>query len=140
MVNVEKLLKMVKSGDFLKFVKNKWWNVENCWWNIKNKYFAVIFFYTMDIKNIIFNPKFYQQFLPSLTITINENFCTYFSGLYLSIITRERKNSFVNYCCVWPILYKGMYKIIEILKNFEKYNNLTILIILTILTMFDNLL
>ena len=24
--------------------------------------FAVIFFYTMDIKNTIFNPKFYQQF------------------------------------------------------------------------------
>ena len=30
-VNVQKLLKMVKNGDFLKFVK-KWWNVEKCWW------------------------------------------------------------------------------------------------------------
>ena len=30
--------------------------------------FAVIFFYTMDIKNTIFNPKFYQHFLPSLLI------------------------------------------------------------------------
>ena len=26
------------------------------------KIFAVIFFYTMDIKNTIFNPKFYQHF------------------------------------------------------------------------------
>ena len=30
--------------------------------------FALIFFYTQDIKNIIFNPKFYQHFLPSLFI------------------------------------------------------------------------
>ena len=36
--------------------------------NIK-KNFAVIFFYTMDNKNKIFNPKFYQHFLPSLVIT-----------------------------------------------------------------------
>ena len=35
--------------------------------NIKNN-FAVIFFYTMDIKNAIFNPKFYQHFSPSLVI------------------------------------------------------------------------
>ena len=33
------------------------------------KNFAVIFFYTMDIKNIIFNPKFYQHFLPSLIMS-----------------------------------------------------------------------
>ena len=33
--------------------------------NIK-KNFAVLFFYAMDIKNTIFNPKFYQHFLPSL--------------------------------------------------------------------------
>ena len=32
------------------------------------KKFAVIFFYTMDIKNTILNPKFYQHFLPSLPI------------------------------------------------------------------------
>ena len=36
--------------------------------NIKNN-FALIFFYTLDIRNIIFNPKFYQHFLPSLEIT-----------------------------------------------------------------------
>ena len=36
--------------------------------NIKKK-FALIFFYTLDIKNIIFNPKFYQHFLPSLVIS-----------------------------------------------------------------------
>ena len=30
---------------------------------------ALIIFYTLDIKNIIFNPKFYQHFLPSLVIT-----------------------------------------------------------------------
>ena len=29
-VNVEKLLNMVKNGDFSKFVK-KWLNVEKCW-------------------------------------------------------------------------------------------------------------
>ena len=29
--------------------------------NIKKFFNALIFFYTMDIKNIIFNPKFYQH-------------------------------------------------------------------------------
>ena len=38
--------------------------------NIK-KNFALIFFYILDIKNIIFNPKFYQHFLLSLIISIN---------------------------------------------------------------------
>ena len=35
--------------------------------NIK-KNFALIFFYTLDIRNIIFNPKYYQHFLPSLLV------------------------------------------------------------------------
>ena len=35
------------------------------------KFYALIFFYTLDIKNISFNPKFYQHFLPSLVITDN---------------------------------------------------------------------
>ena len=70
-VNGEKLLKMVifqnlsKNGETLKNVGE---NIKKC--------FAVIFFYTLDIKNIIFNPKFYQHFLPSLVITngaINAN-------------------------------------------------------------------
>ena len=47
-----------KNGEMLKNVGE----------NIK-KNFAVIFFYTMDIKNTIFNPKFYQHFLPSLFIS-----------------------------------------------------------------------
>ena len=38
--------------------------------NIK-KNFALIFFYILDIKNIIFNPKFYQHFLLALIISIN---------------------------------------------------------------------
>ena len=46
-----------KNGEILKNVGE----------NIK-KNFALIFFYTQDIKNIIFNPKFYQHFLPSLII------------------------------------------------------------------------
>ena len=64
-VNVEKLLKVVifqhlsKNGEMLKNVG------EN---NLK-QFFAPIFFYTQDIKNIIFNSKFYQHFLPSLFIT-----------------------------------------------------------------------
>ena len=66
-VNVEKLLKMVKNGDFSKFVKNGEM-LKNIGENIK-KIYALIFFYTLDIKNIIFNPKFYQHFLPSLLIT-----------------------------------------------------------------------
>ena len=83
-VNVEKLLKMVKNGDFSKFVK-KWWNVEKCWWKHLKKIFAQIFFYTQDIKNIIFNPKFYQHFLPSLVITLlilNSSF-SFFLFLFL---------------------------------------------------------
>ena len=58
---------MVKNGDFSKLVKNGEM-LTNVGENIKTN-FAVIFFYTMDIKNTIFNPKFYQQFLPSLHIT-----------------------------------------------------------------------
>ena len=63
-VNVEKLLKLVKIIIFQNFSKNGEM-LKNVGENIK-KYFAVIFFYTMDIKNIIFNPKFYQHVLPSL--------------------------------------------------------------------------
>ena len=63
----------------------KWWKMvifqnlskhgemlKNVGENIKNN-FAVIFFYTMNIKNTIFNPKFYQHFLPSLLIIDNFN-------------------------------------------------------------------
>ena len=48
-----------KNGEMLKNVGE----------NIKQT-FALIFFYTLDIKNITFNPKFYQHFLPSLLISI----------------------------------------------------------------------
>ena len=48
-----------KTGEMLKNVGE----------NIKNN-FALIFFYTLDIKNIIFNPTFYQHFLPSLNYVI----------------------------------------------------------------------
>ena len=48
-----------KNGEMLKNVGE----------NIKKKFYALIFFYTLDIKNIIFNPKFYQHFLPSQLIT-----------------------------------------------------------------------
>ena len=68
MVNVEKLLKMVKNGEkwwFFKICQNNGEMWENVGENIKIN-FALIFFYTLDIKNIIFNPKVYQHFLPSL--------------------------------------------------------------------------
>ena len=45
-----------KNGEMLKNVGE----------NIKKFFIALIIFYTLDIKNIIFNPKFYQHFLPSL--------------------------------------------------------------------------
>ena len=48
-----------KNGEMLKNVGE----------NIK-KFYALIFFYTLNIKNIIFNPKFYQHFLPSLIISL----------------------------------------------------------------------
>ena len=67
-VNVEKLLKMVKMVIFQNLSKNGEM-LTNVGENIKNN-FAVIFFYTKDIKNTIFNPKFYQHFLPSLLITL----------------------------------------------------------------------
>ena len=65
-VNVKKLLKMVENGDFLKCVK-----MVKCWKMLVKtfkKSFALIFFYTLDIRNIIFNPKFYQHFLPPLWV------------------------------------------------------------------------
>ena len=58
--NVEKLLKKVKNDDFQNLSKNGEM-LKNVGENIKN-IFAVIFFYTMDIKNTIFNQKFYQHF------------------------------------------------------------------------------
>ena len=64
-VNVEKLLKE-QNGDFSKFVK-KGEMLKNVGENIK-KNFALIFFYTQDIKNITFNPKFYLHFLPYIFI------------------------------------------------------------------------
>ena len=63
-------------------------NVENVGENIK-KIFALIFFYTQDIKNIIFNPKFYQHFLPSLLIS-NSNFIL--TTLYVFFKIK---------CCLW---------------------------------------
>ena len=65
-VNVEKLLKMVKIVIFQNLSKNGE-ILKNVGEKIKI-IFAVIFFYTMDIKNTIFNPKFYQHLLPSLFI------------------------------------------------------------------------
>ena len=59
-VTGKKITKMVENGDFSKFVKNGEM-FKNVGKNIK-KVFAVIFFNTMDIKNNIFNPKFYQHF------------------------------------------------------------------------------
>ena len=59
-VNVEKLLKMVKMVIFQNLSKHGE-ILKNVGENIK-KIFALIFFYTLDIKNIIFNPKFYQHF------------------------------------------------------------------------------
>ena len=38
------------------------------------KFLALIFFYTLDIKNIIFNPKFYQHFLPSLLMSLQRHY------------------------------------------------------------------
>ena len=48
-----------KNGEMLKNVGE----------NIKT-IFALIFFYTLDIRNINFNQKFYQHFLPSLIIIL----------------------------------------------------------------------
>ena len=50
-----------KNGEMLKNVGENKKNKKK-----KKNFFAVISFYTMDIKNTIFNPKFYQHFLPSL--------------------------------------------------------------------------
>ena len=63
-VNGEKLLKM----GFFKICQKNGEMLKNVGENIK-KIFAVIFFYTMNIKNTIFNPRFYQHFLPSLVMT-----------------------------------------------------------------------
>ena len=67
-VNVEKLIKMVENGDFFKICQK----MVKCWKMLVKtlkQISALIFFYTLDIKNIIFNPKFYQHFLPSLSMS-----------------------------------------------------------------------
>ena len=48
-----------KNGEMMKIVGE----------NIKKNFIALIIFYTLDIKNIIFNPKFYQKILPSLPMS-----------------------------------------------------------------------
>ena len=52
-VNVKKLLKMVKNGDFSKYVRNGEM-LKNVGENIKKNFIALIIFYTLDIKNNIF--------------------------------------------------------------------------------------
>ena len=60
-VNVEKLLKMVENVDFSKFVKINGELLKNVGKNI-NKNFALIFFYTLDIRNIILTQSFTNVF------------------------------------------------------------------------------
>ena len=58
---------MVENGDFSKFVK-----MVKCWKMLMKTLktiFALIFFYTLYIRNLIYNPKFYQHFLISLIIS-----------------------------------------------------------------------
>ena len=55
-----------KNGEMLKNVGE----------NIK-KFIALIFFYTQNINNIIFNPKFYQHVLPSLVISLLQRSFTF---------------------------------------------------------------
>ena len=64
-VNVEKLLKMVENGDLLKFVKNGKM-LKNVGENIK-KFFCTDLLFHSGYWYIIFNPKFYQHFLASLS-------------------------------------------------------------------------
>ena len=68
-VNVEKLLKMVKIMIFQNLSKNGEM-LKNVGESIKINFCSDLF-YTMDIKNTIFNPKFYQHYLPFLYIPIN---------------------------------------------------------------------
>ena len=58
---------MLENGDFSKFVKN----CEMLKMLVKTleNILSLIFFYTLNIRNIIVNPKVYQHFLPSLIIT-----------------------------------------------------------------------
>ena len=71
--------------DFSKFVKKNGEMLKNVGENIK-KNFAVIFFYTMDIKTTIFNPKFYQHFLPSLVMTYVLSLNNMFVVDYVTIV------------------------------------------------------
>ena len=84
-LKLEKIVKMLvknylKLWQMLKIPKNgeKWWFFKICQKMVKcwkmlvktlKKMLHWFFLNTMDIKNIIFNPKFYQHFLPSLFIT-----------------------------------------------------------------------
>ena len=93
MVNVEKLQKMVifqnlsKNGEMLKKMLVK----------TLKKLFAVIFFYTMDIKNTIFNPKFYQHFLPPLLIKNKrlerESYFLHIRTIWKLLVTRQIHNN-----------------------------------------------
>ena len=60
-VHVEKLLKLVKNGDFSKFVKNGEM-LKNVGGNIKKNFIALIIFYTLDIKYIILTQSFTNIF------------------------------------------------------------------------------
>ena len=84
-VNVERLLKMMifqnlsQNGEMLKnFDENK-----------KKIFFAVIFFYTMDIKNTIVKPKFYRHFFA---------ISSYIDNYYLQIF--QNRDNFFSACDV----------------------------------------
>ena len=60
-VNVAKLLKMVKNGDFSKFVKNGEM-LKNVGENIKKIFIALIIFYTLDKKILFLTQSFTNIF------------------------------------------------------------------------------
>ena len=74
--------------------------------NIKT-IFALIFFYTLDIRNIIFNPKFNQHFLPSLVITFFEPY----KEIKFSVRVSNLKNTFdlIEHNYFTNIFYSQLY-------------------------------
>ena len=70
------------------------------------KKFAVIFFYTMDIKITIFNPKFYQKFLASLLISDQRLIvCTLTSYECIAFMYRMNTTDPITFTSNWEISY-----------------------------------
>ena len=85
-------------------------------------FYALIFFYTLDIKNIIFNPKFYQHFLPSILISFFRLRALIITSLVYSCNITGTET--VTITLTWALLLMAHYPVIQNRVRQEIHDNI----------------